>query len=52
MKMNGRKYAEILGTGPVKRIALTNELNAPIEKVWSAITVVEQMQHWWPDRAV
>lgn len=43
------RYAEIQGDGAIRRIALSNTLNAPLETVWQAITEVEQIQHWWPD---
>jgi uncharacterized protein YndB with AHSA1/START domain len=43
------RYAEIQGDCVVRRVALSNTLNAPIETVWQAITNVEQIQHWWPD---
>lgn len=43
------RYAEIQGEGAVRRVALSNTLNAPLETVWQAITNVEQIQHWWPD---
>jgi uncharacterized protein YndB with AHSA1/START domain len=43
------QYASIQGNGAVRRIALANELNAPLDTVWRAITNVDQIQHWWPD---
>jgi len=43
------KYASIQGDGDVRRVALQNELNAPISRVWEAVTTVDQIQHWWPD---
>lgn len=47
--MKIHKYASIEGNGAVRRIALSNNLNAPLERVWHAITTVDQIQHWWPD---
>ena len=43
------KYATIQGDGDVRRVLLQNELNAPISRVWDAVTTVDQIQHWWSD---
>ncbi|MEM7099709.1 MAG: SRPBCC domain-containing protein [Pseudomonadota bacterium] len=43
------KFATIEGNGKVRRVSLTNTLDAPIRIVWEAITQLEHMVHWWPD---
>jgi len=47
--MSEHRYALIQGCDSVRRIALQNELNAPIEEIWQAVTQVERIQKWWPD---
>ena len=43
------KYAQIQGYGPLRRITLSNSLDAPIKTVWEVLTQVDHMAHWWPD---
>lgn len=42
-------YANIQGDGAVRRVALSNTFNAPLETVWQAVTTVDQVKLWWPD---
>ena len=44
-----QRYAQIQGEGTVRRVSLTNTINAPLAVVWEAITTLEQVQLWWPD---
>lgn len=47
--MDEHRYATLEGAGSLRRIALENELGAPVDTVWNAITDVELVKQWWPD---
>ena len=45
--MTEQKLTTILGLGPVRRLQLQTAITASIEKVWSALTDADAVQHWW-----
>jgi uncharacterized protein YndB with AHSA1/START domain len=45
--METNELNTIAGQGAFRRVELKRNLNAPIEKVWSAITNVDEVAKWW-----
>ena len=37
----------VVGQGKYRQIVVKREINAPIERVWRAITSAEEIGHWW-----
>jgi uncharacterized protein YndB with AHSA1/START domain len=40
-------FASVSGHGRYRRVEVRRVINAPIEKVWSAITNADEVRHWW-----
>ncbi|MEM9669384.1 MAG: SRPBCC domain-containing protein [Pseudomonadota bacterium] len=47
--MSELKNVTIVGSGTTRRITLERQLEAPIEKVWQAITSIDALKQWWVD---
>ena len=41
------RLARVDGTGAVRRVELRATIDAPVERVWAAITEPEATRHWW-----
>lgn len=44
--MNSDKLGTLTGTGEYRRVEVKRTLNAPIEKVWSALTNSKELELW------
>lgn len=47
--MSEHKLTEILGVGPVRRLQTRTTVNAPIDRVWAALTDIKHVKAWWAD---
>lgn len=47
--MNEDGRAKATGKGRYRRVEVRRIVNAPIERVWSAITNIEELRQWWED---
>ena len=47
MRMKNEELASITGQGRYRRVEVRRVVNAPIEKVWNAITRADGVAQWW-----
>ncbi len=45
--MENNELASITGQGRYRRVEVRRVVNAPIEKVWNAITRADEVAQWW-----
>jgi uncharacterized protein YndB with AHSA1/START domain len=45
--MKHNELATVAGYGKQRRVEVRCEMDAPIEKVWNAITEVDEVKEWW-----
>ena len=45
--MGTSDVASVSGGGDYRRIEVRRVVNAPIERVWNAITSADEIRHWW-----
>lgn len=45
--MTNDDLARVTGGGEVRRIEISRDLRAPIERVWKALTESDQISQWW-----
>ncbi len=45
--MENNELASITGEGRYRRVEVRRVVNAPIEKVWNAITRADEVARWW-----
>lgn len=45
--MNDDDRVDVTGKGKYRRIEVKRTVNAPIQRVWSAITNAEELGQWW-----
>lgn len=52
MNTKPEKLTTVHGQGSVRRLQTQSTVRAPIEKVWSVLTDIEHVRHWWADGAI
>ena len=45
--MQKAELATVVGHGKYRQVEVRRQVNAPIENVWHAITIADQVQKWW-----
>jgi len=45
--MKDTELASVTGGGQYRQVIVKRQINAPIERVWRALTSSEEIHHWW-----